>query len=139
MRCLIACVWLVISVLGSLGVTVPLPRLGCFNAVLFAVRLNIPLTVSSSNLGGLYGIPAGISISQSQVIRPYVASRTPPLFALGISRSQGLYYNSRLPVIEPHVTWAGQRSAVEPPTALLRRFRDDLESLCHVLGAEDAC
>lgn len=88
-RCLIACVWLVISLLG---VTVPLPRLGCFNVVLPALRLNFLLSVSSSNLGRLVSIPAGDSIFQRQVIKASVTSRTPPLFGRHIALPK-LYYH----------------------------------------------
>lgn len=61
-------------------VTVPSPCLGCFNVVLPALRLNIPLIVSSSNLGGLVSIPVGDSISRGQVLKASVTSRTPLLF-----------------------------------------------------------
>lgn len=134
-RCLIACVWLVISLLR---VTVPSPCLGCFNVVLPTLRLNIPLTVSSSNLGGPVGIPAGDSISKRHVIRPSVTSRTRPLFGPAYrtpkSISPPLFH--RLSSRTSHGLGRQWSTATALFSLACRRYPS---VHCQFLGAEPAC
>lgn len=105
-RCLIASVWLVISLLG---ITVPSPRLGCFNVILPALRLNIPLTVSSSNLGDLCGHPSGrFNISRPSHKCFCGQSPAAAVWARHIALP-GLYYHSCAAACRAacHLAWAG--------------------------------
>jgi hypothetical protein len=77
------------------------------------LRLNIPLNVTNVHQT-LAACSASQWAFQYLKVKSYVASRTPPLFTLGISHSQ-VYITTPVPqVIEPHVTWsAGLGRTVE--------------------------